>query len=225
MQGASPVRGARTVRRDSSQRSQGSLGLPQSRSRQQLSQMQAPRPFGGRASYPTACHSNLCNQPSKVLAMPIVYPSCHLPANSWMPGNVNECCTVLSPRRAAGPLVVVMHLPCLLKPLSLEYKVPQAEMDWSPASPCSAVCLGGTALPSWDAGAVMLLQAEIKASSMHPVCRYQQWHACSGTGIWLWHAAERTHQQWRFDPCTSVPALCRPHQPPAEGHPPHFKVL
>lgn len=51
VQGASPVRGARTVRRDSSQRSQGSLGLPQSRSRQQLSQMQAPRPFGGRADW------------------------------------------------------------------------------------------------------------------------------------------------------------------------------
>ena len=44
------MRAARTVRRDSSQRSQGSLGLPQSRSRQQLSQMQATRPFGGEAS-------------------------------------------------------------------------------------------------------------------------------------------------------------------------------
>ncbi|KAK9833705.1 hypothetical protein WJX74_003257 [Apatococcus lobatus] len=50
VKGASPVRGARTVRRDSSQRSQGSLGLPQSRSRQQLSQMQAPRAFGGTSS-------------------------------------------------------------------------------------------------------------------------------------------------------------------------------
>ncbi len=47
LQGASPVRGTRTVRRDSSQRSQGSLGMPQARGRQQQLQMQSTRGLAG----------------------------------------------------------------------------------------------------------------------------------------------------------------------------------
>ncbi|KAK9864243.1 hypothetical protein WJX84_008802 [Apatococcus fuscideae] len=48
--GSSPVRGTRTVRRDSSQRSQSSLGMPPSRGRSQQPQLQGPRAFGASSS-------------------------------------------------------------------------------------------------------------------------------------------------------------------------------